>query len=394
MRLRGCYQAKGGEQLPIVLGHPHPYASGLPQLSFSMLAAYAGFDAKQSPAYYDAAKEKWTYASPKSFTIPLPLSLPLSGGDTLVVASTSDLFRSVERCRCIKGQRVCTCTCTCAPGGHAPGRQPAADECVTCSFAPGPLVLRPGCARPLFLEEAGYGPSAAAPLETVLAILCSQPNFPKWFAPGRPRRSSGGVENAGRNVHKKTPTTTGPLAHLSFAFGVQCTAPGCSAAAWLGSDSSAGQVLHVCFAGACEHCQVLPCAMHHVQGCTECVAAGILPLSAPYGSAGGVHGAAMLVATSTFLRGTDGGNAKSPTALAAAAARLGGPLTLLSSNRSHWGSGPDNFERLLRDERARIALRSGVTPPTPVSLGGPETNNGKLFEQLVRASRAAPSLLF
>jgi len=376
--------------LAVCEGQPHPDCHRQLGISANDLLAYCGVPFSSLQGFFDAVAHTWKFPPPAPYKFRLPCTLLLPRGANITVLSSTELFRLVLKCRCPAGGAACTCECTCAPaGGWLPGSVPkkVGGACSVCSFAVQAQVESPS-EPPCSLHGAGYVSSTAAePLQLALALLASSDGWPEHFAAGR---SDGDGEkaqvvSANRNVQSAKPFPSGPLAGLNFAFGVSCSSPGCTAHAWLGGNVDAPNELEVRFSGSCEHSSVLRCKQHpEEERCADCVAAGVLPLPAPYGSLSGLQGAVSLEAARCALAALHAGREASPTALSAAAARIVGPRALFSGCRAICGSGADNFKRLLAEETRRTNARCGLTQPLPPELGGPETSEGRELELLVR----------
>jgi hypothetical protein len=224
-------QAHLSEQLPVTVGEPHPASLLALRLSHEQLAK--GLKAKLSGfvGRYDTARKCWVFPAALRFAIALPLTLTITGGDTITITSYDELFRHAVK---YDPSSPSCCTCTRPRVGertHAKRHE----ACETCSFRPDPervVVQRAIGGGTCALKNALLlGERRTELLELLLAVLGSQESWPEYFAAGRCDPPAGATlpPHAGRSYAFSEPPEDGDLAGVDFAFGLRCTASGCGA---------------------------------------------------------------------------------------------------------------------------------------------------------------------
>jgi hypothetical protein len=334
---------------------------------------------------YDLVRKCWVFPVAPDFAIVLPLVI--TGGDTITINSIDDLFRHA-----VKYDSAAPSLCTCVQQRAVGVRTPAArhNTCEECSFRPDPekvVVQRSLGGGTCSLEDALLlSERRTALLELLLTLVCSHEKWPHYFVAGRPDPPAGAElpHRAGRSAAYREPQKSGVLAGANFAFGMLCTAPDCTACAWVCASEAAPHQLEVRFMG--EHCHpAQACKDCGVPGCESCPEYNMLPVAAPYGRLRGLLGAVQLARVAPCVKGLDAGASDSATALFRGGASSVPPAELLCGNRSRNGVNADNWGAALREERERKSARHGVLPVPAPQQGGPQTFVGRVAEQLVRA---------
>jgi hypothetical protein len=229
----------------------------------------------------------------------------LPGGSSVTVSTAAELYH-----RAMKYGAGCMCKrAVGTPGGGGRARL-----CESCSFLPQVQVHQASGAN-LSFEDAMISSAKDSASSLAVALMQSAPDWPFFFAPGRPGQSVNLPPLANKSTYRETAVVDGTFKNANCIMGYTCTAPGCLSCAWLLAEDELSadgtkESVRIAFSnGPCVHLP-LEC-MHGIHDCAACAAQGIYPVAASFGSCSGLMGAVVL----SHAISSCPGNAASPSAL-------------------------------------------------------------------------------